>query len=41
LMIIDHRPEFWDLVQRYPRSERARGFLDGLSHAAGGNMEEN
>jgi predicted metal-dependent hydrolase len=41
LLIIDHRPEFWALVQRYPRSERARGFLDGLSHAAGENMEEN
>jgi predicted metal-dependent hydrolase len=41
LMIIDHRPEFWALVQRYPRSERARGFLDGLSHTAGENVEHN
>jgi predicted metal-dependent hydrolase len=40
LMIVDHRPEFWALVERYPRSERARGFLDGLSHAAGGDIEE-
>jgi predicted metal-dependent hydrolase len=40
LLIVDHRPEFWALVDRYPRSERARGFLDGLSHAAGAEMEE-
>jgi predicted metal-dependent hydrolase len=40
LLIIDHRPEFWALVDRYPRSERARGFLDGLSHAAGAEIGE-
>ena len=28
-----HNDAFWDLVARYPRTERARGFLDGLSHA--------
>lgn len=28
-----HTPEFWSLVGRYPQTERARGFLDGVSHA--------
>lgn len=35
LLIADHSDEFWGLVNRYPRTERARGFLDGLTHAAG------
>jgi hypothetical protein len=35
LLIADHGDEFWALVNRYPRTERARGFLDGLTHAAG------
>ncbi|MGH8825766.1 MAG: M48 metallopeptidase family protein [Jiangellaceae bacterium] len=35
LLVVDHGPAFWALVDRYPRAERARGFLDGLSHAAG------
>ena len=30
-----HTPEFWELVGRYPRTERAIGFLHGLSAAAG------
>jgi predicted metal-dependent hydrolase len=28
-----HGPAFWALVQRYPRTERARGYLDGISAA--------
>lgn len=28
-----HGPRFWALVERYPRTERARGFLDGVSFA--------
>jgi len=35
LLISDHSSEFWALVGRFPRAERARGFLDGLSYAAG------
>jgi hypothetical protein len=27
-------PRFWQLVERYPRTERARGYLDGVSAAA-------
>jgi predicted metal-dependent hydrolase len=29
-----HGPRFWRLVESYPRTERARGYLDGLSAAA-------
>jgi hypothetical protein len=29
-----HDVAFWSLVSRYPRCERARGYLDGLSDAA-------
>jgi predicted metal-dependent hydrolase len=34
LLIPGHGPDFWALVQRYPRTERARGYLDGVSAAA-------
>jgi hypothetical protein len=30
----DHSPAFWRLVERYPRAERARGFLDGFDAAS-------
>ena len=29
-----HGPRFWQLVEAYPRTERARGYLDGVSAAA-------
>ena len=31
----DHGPRFWELVNRYPLSERARGYLMAVDHAAG------
>ena len=34
LLVPGHGPDFWALVQRYPRTERARGYLDGISAAA-------
>jgi predicted metal-dependent hydrolase len=34
LLAPGHGPDFWALVQRYPRTERARGYLDGISAAA-------
>jgi predicted metal-dependent hydrolase len=34
LIEFGHGPEFWRLVERYPRTERARGYLDGVSAAA-------
>ncbi|MGH2805964.1 MAG: M48 metallopeptidase family protein, partial [Actinomycetota bacterium] len=27
LIVPDHSPAFWELVDRYPMTERARGFL--------------
>lgn len=30
----DHSPEFWALVDRYPKAERAKGFLEGHTAAA-------
>lgn len=35
LLEAGHGPKFWALVERYPRTERARGYLDGVSAAAG------
>lgn len=29
-----HGPAFWKLVENFPRTERARGYLDGVSAAA-------
>jgi predicted metal-dependent hydrolase len=31
LQVAGHGPRFWALVDAYPRTERARGYLDGLS----------
>lgn len=30
-----HSKRFWALLQRYPRTERARGYLEGVTAAAG------
>lgn len=35
LLVPGHGAEFWAVVGRYPRTERARGFLEGVSAAAG------
>ena len=35
-----HGPRFWRLVDRYPRTERARGYLDGVSAAANLSIDE-
>ncbi len=34
LEVPGHGPDFWALVARYPRTERARGYLDGVSAAS-------
>lgn len=39
LQVTPHNAEFWALVQRYPKAERAIGFLEGLSAAAGLEIE--
>jgi predicted metal-dependent hydrolase len=35
LRVAGHNAQFWKLVRRYPKTERAIGFLEGLSTAAG------
>jgi predicted metal-dependent hydrolase len=35
LVVPSHSQRFWDLVARYPKSERARGYLEGISAATG------
>lgn len=32
LVVAGHGPEFWDVVNRYPQTERARGFLHGVAY---------
>jgi predicted metal-dependent hydrolase len=34
LIVPGHDAQFWALVGRYPRTERARGYLDGVAAAA-------
>ncbi|MFC7327695.1 M48 family metallopeptidase [Marinactinospora rubrisoli] len=33
LVVPGHGRDFWQLVQRYPKAERARGYLEGVSAA--------
>ncbi|WP_026453662.1 M48 metallopeptidase family protein [Saccharomonospora iraqiensis] len=35
LRVAEHNARFWALVRRYPKTERAIGFLEGLSSAEG------
>ncbi|GIF24615.1 putative metal-dependent hydrolase [Actinoplanes tereljensis] len=35
LVVPSHSADFWELVSRYPRAERARGYLEGISAATG------
>jgi predicted metal-dependent hydrolase len=35
LLVAGHGPRFWQLVEAYPRTERARGFLEGVALTAG------
>ncbi|MEV4556094.1 SprT-like domain-containing protein [Kitasatospora sp. NPDC049285] len=34
LLVPDHGPRFWALLDTYPRTERARGYLEGVAAAA-------
>lgn len=34
LLVPGHGPDFWELVGRYPRAERARGYLEGVAASA-------
>lgn len=40
LLVPGHGADFWTLVSRYPRSERARGFLDGYTSATRSEVAE-
>jgi len=40
LVVSNHNAQFWALVARYPRAERARGYLEGVSSAAGLGFSE-
>ncbi|WP_052391230.1 M48 family metallopeptidase [Streptomyces sp. NRRL B-24484] len=33
LLVADHGPRFWALLDAYPRTERARGYLEGVAAA--------
>jgi predicted metal-dependent hydrolase len=35
LIVPSHNAEFWALVSRYPKSERARGYLEGVAATSG------
>jgi predicted metal-dependent hydrolase len=35
LVVPSHNARFWSLVGRYPKAERARGYLEGVAAAAG------
>jgi predicted metal-dependent hydrolase len=35
LVVPSHNARFWDLVGRYPKAERARGYLEGIAAATG------
>jgi predicted metal-dependent hydrolase len=35
LLAPGHGPQFWSLLASYPRTERARGYLEGVASAAG------
>ena len=40
LVVANHNAQFWALVARYPKAERARGYLEGISAAAGLGITE-
>ena len=40
LVVPSHGTDFWALVARYPKAERARGYLEGVSAAAGLGITE-
>ncbi|WP_434450276.1 M48 metallopeptidase family protein [Lentzea sp. E54] len=40
LLVPGHGKDFWEWVHRYPKTERAMGYLEGLSAAAGLGISE-
>lgn len=39
LLHAGHGPAFWKLLESYPRTDRARGFLEGVSFARDADLE--
>lgn len=35
----NHSPDFWAFLARYPHTERARGFIDGIAYAEGSDPD--
>ncbi len=40
LLVPGHGPDFWAQVDGFPRTERARGYLEGVSAAAGLDLSD-
>ncbi len=40
LVVPGHGPDFWALLGRYPRLERARGYLQGVAASAGLSLSD-
>jgi predicted metal-dependent hydrolase len=40
LLVPSHGPSFWALLEVYPKTERARGYLEGFASAGGGSMPD-
>ncbi|WP_112266273.1 M48 family metallopeptidase [Lentzea terrae] len=40
LLVPGHGKDFWEWVHRYPKTDRAMGYLEGLSAAAGWGITE-
>lgn len=40
LVVSGHGQEFWAIVNAYPRTERARGFLEGVSYREAHGLQE-
>jgi hypothetical protein len=40
LVFAGHGPKFWKLLEGYPRTERARGYLEGVAATAGLDLAE-
>ncbi|MCM0678997.1 M48 family metallopeptidase [Micromonospora phytophila] len=40
LIVPSHNARFWALVARYPKSERARGYLEGVAAASGAPLTD-
>lgn len=40
LVVPSHNADFWSLVNRYPKAERARGYLEGVAAVTGSAIDQ-